>query len=299
MSTSKAVTEPADGQSASVEAPARAKRRRQRKSRARDWSYRPLHRRMYTKEEIAEIEKLLAALGERAKKRRKIHVVIFREVRDRNVENYVAGIQGKLIKDTGFEPPHISMAHYFSHLLGRPDPTRPFVFPVPVEILNLDGREVFPPVQWIPGGDNRARMQGSTRRGRSEAIYQYRCSIGLPPRTKLGVRNPALASDPRTIRRWAREDSKRHGTPLPPTRKRGRKFIANPTKSALFQRRYRERKRRRLPALPRGAKPRPDPSPKLVRDQLRRAMMKAEQALQEREQRQSAIPDLMPISATD
>ena len=121
----KAVSESVDGevQAPGAEVPAKVKRRRKRKSRARDWSYRPLHRRMYTKEEIAEIEKLLAALGERAKKRRDASTLSsFREVRDRNVENYVGGIQGKLVKDTGFEPPHISMAHYFSHLLATAHP---------------------------------------------------------------------------------------------------------------------------------------------------------------------------------
>ena len=124
MTMRKAFSEPVDGevQAPGAVVPAKTKRRRKRKSRARDWSYRPLHRRMYTKEEIAEIEKLLAALSERAKKRRKVHVVIFREVRDRTSKDYVVGMQGKIVKDTGFEPPHISMAHYYSHLLGAADP---------------------------------------------------------------------------------------------------------------------------------------------------------------------------------
>jgi hypothetical protein len=282
MSTSKAVTEPVDGQSASVEAPASAKRRK-RKSRARDWSYRPLHRRMYTTEEIEAIMRLLPALGERAKKRRKVHLVVFREIRERNVEGYVAGIQGKIVRDTGFEPPHISLAHYYSHVLGRPDPKTPYRFPEPVEILNFDGKECFPPVQWTPGGRNNEHDPGKTKRGRREAIYQYRCSIGLPPRTKLGVRNPALASDPRTIRRWAREDHKRLGVSLPPRRKAGRKFINNPSKSALSQRRYRERMRLGHWPLPRGAKPRPDPSQRLIKARLYRAIKKAEQALKEKE----------------
>ena len=123
-----------------------------------------------------------------------------------------------------------------------------------------------------------------TRAAEKPSISTAAVSVCRPVRS-VGVRNPALASDPRTLRRWAREDHKRYGTPLPPKKKPGRKLIDNPSKSALFQRRYRERIRLGLPPLPRGAKPRPDPSPKLIRARLYRAIKKAEQALKEKERR--------------